>query len=245
MRAYSETAEAITDPEPEARPGTADPRWQLWRDLRDRTGESSGWEPLVVRRVFDVSADPAGLIADRVEVIFDHRLPRAALFASLERLWPRLTDGGWIRPTRTMEARAAALIRFVCLDNPPDTTWRVLMDGWNKKHRKNRPEWQHKDVRDFQSRFHKAEEQLTGQKRGLEWFYDMASRPEDWSAVTLGELEQMDARGELMGSRVVSRGFGNKLRSKAYGLGLRLGGFAGAANTLQAQGLTPWRFTND
>lgn len=181
------TAEIMADADPEPRPGATDPRWSLWRDLRAAGGAAADWQPFQLRRVFDVSTDNPALLADRVEVSFDHRLSRRAVVAALEKAWPRLSEAGWIRATRTMEARAAALVRFVCLENPPGTPWRTLMAYWNSRY----PRWSHKSPRDFESRFRRAEQQLTGYSRGLEWFYSLEARRAVAAPLTIGRLEEL------------------------------------------------------
>ena len=47
-------------------------------------------------------------------------------------------------------------------------TWRERLNGWNRQY----PQWRFKDVRDFQGTFARAEQSLTGEKFGLEWFYN-------------------------------------------------------------------------
>jgi hypothetical protein len=229
-----EGLEVLTDPNPDPNARTSDLRWSLWRDLREKASQAEGWQPVVVRRVFDVSSS-GGLCSDRVEVSFDHRLSQAAVMASIRRLWPRLSTAGWVRSTKTMEKRADSLIRFVCLGSVPDTPWRSMLDTWNATFPH---EWKHKHVRDFTSRFHRAEEQLTGVKRGLEWFYDTGSRAEAWANVTLAELEDLAAGGRRLPVPLWQR---IRQMGKAAGLASakQMTEWSAQANRLAGQGLSP------
>jgi hypothetical protein len=94
-----------------------------------------------------------------------------------------------------LEARAEALLRFVCIENQPDTPWREMMQRWNEKY----PDWRHKSVRDFRSRFLRYEKQLTGRAYGLEWFYSTAARVslDSLGDMTIGDLEDAEDRGEM------------------------------------------------
>lgn len=224
--------ETESDTDPEARPGVTDPRWALWRDLRAGSDQPEGWQPLTATRVLDGSTR-AGLSSDRVEVSFDCRMSQAAVLSSLRKLWPRIISAGWVRPTKTVETRAAVIVRFVCLEQPPGTSWRDMMGAWNATH----PTWAHADVRDFERRFRRAEKQLTGHDHGLKWFYDPQARPEAWAHLTLGELEQMEERGYRRPAPLEERA--RQLSGPVvYGITLRLGRFAAHAQRLAGEGLT-------
>lgn len=170
----TQTTKVIVDPEPatsSGSSGSSDPRWQLWKDLREAAGVSPGWEPFVMRRIMDVSTDNPALLSDRVEISFDCRMSKEGLKSSIEKCWPRLTAVEWVRKRRRMESRAADLIRHVCLENDPGTTWKALLAGWKVKYQKRHTQRNYKSEWAFQSDFHRAEQQLTGIEKGLDWFY--------------------------------------------------------------------------
>ena len=69
------------------------------------------------------------------------------------------------------------------------------MDTWDNAH----PAWAYEDVRKFERAFRRAELQLTGEKHGLEWFYEPASR------LNRQELECRAAAGDRSVARQLSR----------------------------------------
>jgi hypothetical protein len=176
----------------EAPIGRPDGRWDLWGELRSRANleETPAWAPMTVRRVLNATGEPA--ISDqRVEVSFDHRLSQGAVVAAIRKLWPRLADSGWVRRTQPLRDRNSALIRFVCLEVEPGTSWRAMFEAWNAAH----PAWGFGNVRDFQSAFHRVEEDLTDEEHGLEWFYSpryrTAASREAVERLTVGQLSEM------------------------------------------------------
>lgn len=153
-----------------------DRRWQLLRDLDHRFHalfvgpEQEPWEPLsVVGERIDPNREP---LARRVTISFDSRLSQQALIAEIRRMWPRLTRSRLVRRTRPLSDRSDALIRYVCLDEEPDRSWQDRLESWNQKHDR----WQFAGVPQFERAFRRAEEQLTGEKFGLEWFYASIAR---------------------------------------------------------------------
>jgi len=162
------------DDDPPAPAGRRDGRWALWRDLRRRSGApNDDWHPLRVALVVD-NTNPV-LQSTRVELSFDSRLSQGALIGEIRRLWPRLRAAHWVKAARVLGARAEALLRFVCLEGQPDTPWEKMIEGWNAKY----PEWQHGGPQArwaFSKEVRRHEEQLTGRKYGLEWFYNTDAR---------------------------------------------------------------------
>jgi hypothetical protein len=161
----------------EIAPHAAEPDegWGLWRALREPLAESRGsrskWEPITVRRVLDDEAPP--LYSSRLEVSFDSRVSKRRLKLALDELWPELEKEGHVRRTRPMEERAAELVRFVCLECDVGATWRERLIGWNDRH----SEWSYgEDPRNFSKDFRRAEQQLTGRRYGLAWFYSQRLR---------------------------------------------------------------------
>ena len=147
--------------------GGRDDRWDLWRDLRKAAGCDDEWAAITVSHVYDASGSPA-LGLRMVEISVDHRMSEQDLVKYIHTIWSRLKEEGWVRPTRRPQARAIAYIRHVCLETPPEAKWRERLRLWNEKY----PHWRHQDVRAFQAQFFRAETQLTGEYRGLRWFYD-------------------------------------------------------------------------
>jgi hypothetical protein len=176
----------------EAPIGRSDGRWDLWLELRNRANpeETPEWVPMTVRRVFNATGEPA--IGDnRVELSFDHRLSQGAVVAAIRKLWPRLAASGWVHRTKRLADRNIALIRFVCLEVEPGTSWRAMLAAWNAA----RPAWSFGNVRDFQSAFHRVEKDLTDGEHGLEWFYSpryrTATSREAVERLTVGQLSEM------------------------------------------------------
>lgn len=176
--AVVETAEAV--------PGD-DARWRLLKDLDDAYRRSGGvggedaapWIALSVGH----ESPPLDIPFPRgaVELRFDHRMSLRALLAQLRVLWPLLRARGWVRATHPIAEQNAEVVRFVCLDQPPGITWRARCDAWNATH----PEHSFPDARRFQAAFRRAEEQMTGSRGGLAWFYDRKALEEELLAATL------------------------------------------------------------
>lgn len=137
-----------------------DARWALLADLGLLHDA-----PIVVERVAGWSFEASDSHA--IRLTFDARVSKQALIVALTEMWPRLRSEGWVRPTRAMEDRKLALVRYVCLESGLDTSWRERCAGWNATH----GEWTYSDVRAMRSDFDRAERSLTGRKWGLARFY--------------------------------------------------------------------------
>lgn len=178
--------------EPTSRSVRRDPRWALWQDLmRERRGEkldgSGPTAPLDFTRVFDFSTDP--VFAQWVEIRLDWRLSLEAVVAELRRLWPAFVAEGWVRRSRPLDEKAATLVRFVCLETPPDTPWQKRMELWNERHGR----WTYADRRAFAKDFRRAEKRLTGRIYGLAWFYDSEIRSGDYEVDRWGSRSAIHA----------------------------------------------------
>jgi hypothetical protein len=164
--------------------GGPDGRWDLWRKLRGRAqgDPDHDWSPFTVTQVHDLTVHPA-LRGRRVEVSFDARLSLAAVVGNLRRLWPKLRAAGWVSQTHRLGARKLALLEFVSLEMAPDTPWRTMLEGWNERH----PRWRYRRVEAFEREVRRAEESLTGEAHGLEWFYRLGARLEVCGEPTVAE----------------------------------------------------------
>ena len=171
-----------------------DARWPLWRELMARRlpATEAPWEPLTFTLVYDTSAFPVR--NQRVVISFDYRLSRQALGTELRNIWPRLQDGKWLRPGKPINADAAKIVHFNCLEVEPGTPWRERLDEWK---RQAPPNHRYADHRAFHSEFKRAEERLTGSKYGLAWFYE--------DIVRSGRLRNLERDPELLktGKRVI------------------------------------------
>ncbi len=155
----------------------SDGRWRLLRKLNaayhkaePKAPGSSDWSPMRVSRValnFDTYPTTSEVV-----VRFDSRVSLRALNIALRGVWPQLHQRGWLRRSRPLGERALALIRFVCLETPPDVTWRSRLEAWNASN----PNWAYLGVRAFERDFRRAEEELTGERRSLESFYNPLAR---------------------------------------------------------------------
>ena len=105
----------------------------------------------------------------------------------LRRTWPQLTKAGWVRRTRPLSVRNVALMRHVCLESVPGTSWRNLLKEWNRKW----PDWTAKDVHGFHAAFRRAEQELTGEAHGLEWFYNLHARRNPLVGLKVGDLKKV------------------------------------------------------
>ena len=179
-------------------PGTApDGRWDLLRDLDTDFGSERGdtssdrWEPLTVTgRVMAQDREPP---AQRVVISFDHRLSQRALIAAIRRNWPAWRRARWVRWTQPLGPRKIALINHVCRVCEPGIEWDERLTLWNEA----QPNWRYPDRRQFVSAFRSAEESLTGERRGLEWFYDPISR------VPIDELRALAAESPAAKGRLL------------------------------------------
>lgn len=182
--------------------GRRDGRWELWQKLRCQAGAVADpqWSPFTATRVYDFTAEPA-LQAQRVELSFDARLSLGSVVGTLRRLWPRLREAGWVRQSHPLGARKLALVEFVCAEMAPDTSWRVILTAWNERYRR----WPYRSVRGFEGDFHRAEESLTGERYGLEWFYRLQARPEVRGSPTWSQAMAMSAAEAKDGDRRYAR----------------------------------------
>jgi hypothetical protein len=151
----------------------SDGRWRLLRRLNAAYHEaepdapgSSDWSPVRVSRIaLNFDTHPT---TSEVVVRLDSRLSLCALNTALRAVWPQLRRRGWLQRSRPLGERALALLRFVCLETSPDSTWRQRLEGWNVSHRN----WVYSGVQAFERDFRRAEEELTGQRHALESFYN-------------------------------------------------------------------------
>lgn len=188
-------------PDALAPPVASDGRWRLLRDLNGAYHRMAPEAPGDRRDWFPVSVSGPALNLDTrpptSEIIlrFDNRVSRRTLIGALRRSWPELIGRGWLRRTRPLGDRALALIRFVCLETPPGTTWRSRLEAWDTVH----PHWAYRRVRALERGFRRAEQQLTGEPFGLQWFYEPASR------LNLPELFRAGAGGDRRARAFIKR----------------------------------------
>lgn len=116
-----------------------------------------------------------------------------------------------MRRTRPLGAKKVALLRLACRGRERGASWRKVLLMWNNEH----PDWKYTSVRDLQSEFHDAEERLTGEDHGLEWFYDLRyrarSQPEALRKLTGNELEAMKRPEASAQERRMARRFEQRL----------------------------------
>jgi hypothetical protein len=132
-------------------------------------------------------------LTSEISVVFDARVSLRALIATLRETWPTLAERGIVRRhrNRALGRRKIELLRFVCLaDDATEQTWEDRLAGWNalveRNVRMGRPDWTTKwkfndddvpsGVRALRTMCHDVEEQLTGSRHGLIWFYDAKAR---------------------------------------------------------------------
>jgi hypothetical protein len=211
---------------------SSDGRWRVLRKLNAAYHEaepdapgSSEWSPVRVSRVaLNLDMHPT---TSEVVVRFDSRLSLRTLNNALRGVWPQLHRRGWLRRSRPLGERALALLRFVCLETPPESTWRRRLDAWNASH----PNWTYSGVRAFERDLRRAEEELTGEGYALEWFYNALARldlPELYRARRAGtkgarqliarRLAQMRRTNEALRRSLIrrrGRGDGEKRSSNA------------------------------
>jgi hypothetical protein len=199
-----------SEPEPIELTPAHDARWPLLKDLADAPRAAHGlpesdWAPIQVQPVYIVHTDrrtAPGIPSHQVlHIQVDPRVNYRRLTAELRRLWPELVRRGWVRRTRSLEDRSIALLRFVCLETPAESSWRDRMHRWNTRY----PGWAYTDARPFQSAFRRAEQQLTGEPYGLEWFYNPVVRLPD------AEARQLARQGDRA-ARAVFRRRSKKMR---------------------------------
>jgi hypothetical protein len=212
--------------------GEQDEAWELWSDLRAVVAREGGlvdpfsilsifedlpqhapahtpsshveaedsWRPVVIRLAFDETAPP--LFSERIEISVDSRLSLRKLKDLLDGLWPFLLREEWVRRTRPLTPKAAAVVRFVCIQNPPDTRWRDLFAEWNARY----PDRRYGHVRVFSKDFRRAEQQLTGRKSGLSWFYSSRVRKAEatFADVPTEVLYERRSRGERLVDQYLS-----------------------------------------
>ncbi len=216
-----------------ASPLRSDRRWPLLRKLNAvyhqaeaNAPGSSDWSPVRVSRVaLNFDAYPT---TSEVVVRFDGRLSLHALKNALRVAWPRLHQRGWLWRSRPLGERTLALLRFVCLETPPDSMWRQRLEVWNASH----PDWVYSGVRAFERAVRRAEEELTGEGYALEWFYNALARldlPELYRARRAGtkgarqlitrRLAQMRRTNDTMRRALLQRRAGGdrKKRSSRHG----------------------------
>lgn len=173
-----------------------DPRWLLLAQLDARLARQSGaepdWSPLTVGHVSGGAGLPT---EERLVLSVDPQVPLRHLVGQLTRLWPKLQERGWRRRTRPLGDRAAALVRFVCLENEPGTPWAELWRHWNKVHPGSVNSYTDQVL--FRAEFHRIEKQVSGRKHGLSVFYthETPSYPE-WLAWRLGDVVELARQGD-------------------------------------------------
>lgn len=145
------------------------------------------WKPAWAEWVSWPLGDSASRQAE-VTLHFDYRLSQRELVAHIRRMWPMFRERGFIRQTRPLKSKAIALVRLICLDLPPGTTWAERLGVWRKRY--GRREGRYGGVYPFQRDFRRAERQLTGQHYGLEHFYNPMARLRD------DELTERCERGD-------------------------------------------------
>ena len=117
--------------------------------------------------------EETGVRLPHLTIGFDHRMSQRDLVYNIRSLWPRLARAGLVRQTRPLRRRAIALVRLVCLEQPPGATWKARMAAWNCS--AEVPD-RYVEVRLFQRDFRRAERQLTGFAYGLEHIYNPVAR---------------------------------------------------------------------
>lgn len=158
-------------------PGAArrDGRWPLWRELHAHRelllGErhDEPWTALRFGR-----HRKAGTIV----FSFDRRLSDKTVKRTLRRELPRLRAAGWSNDPRPLSKRELALVRYVCLDSPPEASWRERTRSWRRsRFCRSHPAWAKlyrgkRATQRFERDFHKAEASLAGRKGALDIHYD-------------------------------------------------------------------------
>ncbi|MCK8113964.1 hypothetical protein [Anaerosoma tenue] len=174
--------------------GDVDPQWRLLHDLERARGDyESEFAP---EPTFVVEHEPAhgiwlhfaGVIPPHgwVTIRFDDRLSLQAMYSKLQKAWPRLRAATDIKTRRSLGDRKLALVRFVCLEAAPGSTWRERTEVWNARY----PEWSYRDALKLQNAFQKAAKTLTGDEKGLRWYYDLRFR-ESWRPWFLDQLRDL------------------------------------------------------
>lgn len=166
------------------------PQWELladiyeeeWRINVPNKPQPYPWKPVVASWASWPLSDSAARPAE-VELTFDHRISQHSLVARIRAIWPRLLKGGYVRQTRPLKLKAVALIRLICLESAPGTTWEKRLTAWNRRHGRKQDDagrsWKYAGVYPFQRDFRRAERQLTGEAYGLEYLYNPIARLSD------------------------------------------------------------------
>ena len=179
--------------------GSDDLRWTLIAELQEAIARQRGrpvgrWEPITIDDRKRAMPNPLHL--SRVRFSVDSGMSRQGLLKAIGDIYPVLRESGRVRRTRPPGERAIAVVRFVCLERERDETWRERFDAWNAAH----PEWSFASARAFHGAFRRAEMQLTGERRGLAWFYDEEVR---LNYMSVGELMAEGRRGN---QKAIERG---------------------------------------
>ncbi len=163
------------------------PQWELladiyeeeWRINVPNKPQPHPWKPVIASWTSWPLSDSAARPAE-VELRFDHRISQRSLVARIRAIWPRLLKGGYVRQTRPLKLKAVALIRLICLESAPGTTWEKRLAAWNRRHGRKQDDagrsWKYAAVYPFQRDFRRAERQLTGEVYGLEYLYNPIAR---------------------------------------------------------------------
>lgn len=195
-----------------------DLRWDLLRRLAERARErlaAGGAEPEDLERVkapemaISVTrSEPIGWATGapptlhqplHITIDTDARVPLTFVIAELRAFWNATRKGKRSRErSRRLEERKVRLLEFVCMTHP-DRTWRERFDLWERAERTRRRRWKYDSLDRFITECHTAEEQLTGSRSGLRWFYDAAGR------MTKAELRDLAKQGDQDAQRELER----------------------------------------
>ena len=169
VRGSEEAAGALGwTPEPR---GTPDEKWAVWADLVARAKNRMRWTPIACTVVRDESV--SAMPSVRIELSIDHRMSASMLKREVDSIWQQLREAGWVRWTRPLSPKWAALVRFVCLESELDESWDERLLKWNTYVSEHAPaDWAYSDRWAMSSDFRRAETQLTGRRHGLSWFYE-------------------------------------------------------------------------
>ena len=165
-------------------------------------------------RPFPTQRGRPPVLWDRVDIAFDVRMRQGDVLELVRRLlgvahvkgWAPLRARPWTLRRKSTDPRSE-LLRHVCI-KAADLSWDERRILWNKAHPKRR----FRTTKALQTRCHDAEEQLTGDRHGLEWFYDPAAsaRSEDLNRLAAqgdrDALRELRKRNEDMISALVHMG---------------------------------------
>lgn len=209
------------------------PQWGLLADIYEEEwrinvpdkAQPFPWKPVTASWTNWVFGDSAARPAE-VTLRFDHRISQRSLVAQIRAIWPRLLKGGFVRQTRPLKLKAVALVRLICLEMPPGTTWEKRLAVWNRRHGRKQDDqgrpWKYGGVYPFQRDFRRAERQLTGEAYGLEYLYNPIARltEEELTDRCKGGDRQALAYRERLRKRTTER-VDAKRRVEAYALKAR------------------------